>query len=169
MATTRIQHTYDCGEDAFWSDILFNREFNKKLYLEHLKFKRWEVTQFEETDDEIRRHVEVEPVTGEIPKPLAKLVGDNLGFREEGVFDKKAKRYALKIIPNRLADKLTITCEIRTEAHSDNRCERVVDLDVNAKIFGVGSLVEKRIISDTRESYERGFAYGQEFLKTRDA
>ncbi len=167
MATARIQHIYDCDEDSFWSDIVFDREYNRQLYIEHLKFKQWEVVSFEESDSQITREVVVRPVTGEMPKALAKVVGDNLGFREEGVFDKKSKRYTFRIIPNRLADKLTIEGEIYVQARGDERCERFVELTVKASVFGVGSMLEKRIIADTQESYDKGFAFACRYLAAR--
>ena len=167
MATAIIQHTYDCDEDTFWSDIVFDKSFNEKLFLGHLGFKQWEIAKLEENDDKLEREVVIRPVTGDLPKALSKLVGDNLGFREQGTFDKKAKRYRFRIIPNRLADKLRISGEIYVEARGEGRCERFVRLEVEAKIFGVGGMVEKQIIGDTKTSYEKGFAFGRDYLRNR--
>jgi hypothetical protein len=167
MATAKIQHEYACSADAFWKDIIFDEKFNQQLYLDHLKFKEWRMESFDEDEDEIRRTVAVHPVTGDLPKPLAKIAGDNLGYKEKGVFDKKAKRYRFEVIPNRLANKLTITGEIHVEPRGDDRCERTLDLRVDAKIFGVGSMVEKRIIEDTRQSYDKSHAFSQQYLTSR--
>ncbi len=167
MAKVVIRHTYDCDEETFWKDILYDEAFNHRLYLEHLQFKAWKVERFEETDAEIRRAVTIQPVTGELPGPLAKLVGDNLGFREESVFDKATRRYKLRIIPNRLADKLRIEGVLRVEGRGEGRCERILELDVEAKVFGLGSMIESRIIADTQQSYDKGAAFGQRMLAER--
>lgn len=167
MATAEIHHVYECDEDTFWSDILFDQDFNRRLFLEHLAFEQWEVARFEESDSEIRREVVIRPVTGDLPKPLVALVGDNLGFREEGVFDKQRRRYTFSIIPNRLRDKLHISGEIHVEPRDGQRSERFVRLEVEAKIFGLGSVIEKRIIADTRESYDKGHAFAKKMLADR--
>lgn len=167
MATAEIHHVYNCDEDTFWSDILFDDAFNRRLFLEHLAFEQWEIARFEENDDEIRREIVIRPVTGELPKALVTLVGDNLGFREEGVFDKKRRRYRFSVIPNRLREKLHIQGELYVEPRDGKRCERFVRLEVEAKIFGLGSVIEKRIIADTRESYDKGYAFAKKMLAER--
>lgn len=169
MATAKIQHVYECDEDRFWSEIIFGTDFNRELFIDHLQFKQWEVASFEESDTEIRREVHVQPVTGELPAMLKKVVGDNLGYTEHGVFDKKTKRYTIRIVPNRLGDKLHINAVITVASRGEGRCERTLDLDVQAKIFGVGAMVEKRIIADTRDSYDKSYSFSKSYLaRTKD-
>ena len=165
MAKAKIRHTYNCSEETFWSEIFFSKEFNRKLFLEHLGFKKWEILRFDESDDTIVRELENHPVTGELPAALAKVIGDNIGFREKGTYDKTKRRYRFKITPNRLANKLSISGEIHVEPRGEERCERIVDLEVVAKVFGLGGMIEKRIIADTEDSFRRGFEFAQTQLK----
>lgn len=167
MPQARIVHRYDCDEDTFWRDIFFDQAFNRRLFLEHLMFRRWDVVRFEETDDEIRRVIEIVPRTGEMPAALRKLAGDQLGFTEEGRFDRRARRHSFRIVPNRLADKILVSGEIYLQNATATSCERVVELSVEAKIFGVGGLVEKQILGDTRANYERSAEFTRAFLAAR--
>jgi Protein of unknown function (DUF2505) len=167
MAETQIRHVYDCDEDTFWREILFDAEFNRRLYVEHLGFEQWDVLRDEDDERERRREIRVHPVTGELPAALAKVVGDNIGYTEKGVFDKRRRRYTADVIPNRMPDKLRIRAELYVEPRGDSRCERFVDLRVEAKIFGIGGLIERRILSDTIDGYDRGYAFGQRYLAER--
>jgi len=33
MASTRIEHEFDCTEATFWQMTFFDQEFNRRLYL----------------------------------------------------------------------------------------------------------------------------------------
>ncbi|MEM9697147.1 MAG: DUF2505 family protein, partial [Myxococcota bacterium] len=161
MERARISHTYDCDEDTFWREIMFDSAFNRRLYLEHLNFKDWRLEHQDETDQYIRREVFIHPTTGDVPKPLLKVVGDNLSFRERGSFDKRTKRYQLEIVTARLPEKIDIKGELWLEARAPRQVDRVFEMTVSARIFGMGGLIEKRIVADTVASYEQGWAYGQ--------
>lgn len=162
MAKFEMRHRYSCDEETFWKEVFFDQDFNKKLFYDHLKFTRWEVTSFDETDAEIRRSLEIVPTTGAVPGPLKKFAED-LGFTEKGVFDKSKRHHRFTVTPNRMADKITIEGEVRIEPRGDG-IERIINMTVTAKVFGVGGLIEKRIIADTRASYDAGHAYAQKTL-----
>ncbi|MCA9618771.1 MAG: DUF2505 family protein [Myxococcales bacterium] len=166
MASTRIEHTFDCDEPTFWRVLFFDADFNRKLFMEHLRFDGWDVERYEDRGDAIDRTIVVKPVTGALPAPLKKLAGDNLGYREKGRFDKKTGRYRFEVIPNTLPDKLSITGEIHLEPR-DGKIRRILDLQVKASVFGVGGLVEKRIIEDTQKSYDASYGYMQQHLASQ--
>ena len=157
MASTRITQRFPCDEETFWRVIFFAEDFNRRLFLEHLKFDGWELTRYEENDDAIERTIAVKPVTGPLPDPIKKLVGNNLGYTEKGRYDKKTGRYRFTIIPNTLPEKVDISGEIHLEVPAEGQVDRVLELDVNCKVFGVGKLVEKRIIEDTKKSYDDSY------------
>jgi hypothetical protein len=165
MTDVRIEHNFDCDEDTFWEKIFFAEQFNRQMYLEHLKFKRWEVADFRETDTLIHRTVNVTPTVGELPGAIKSLIGDSFGYSEEGTFDKKLRRFRVKVVPTVLADKLTVRGEIWLQPQSTNRCKRIFDAQVSVKMFGVGGIIEKRIIADLQLSYNAGAAFTTEYLK----
>jgi hypothetical protein len=80
------------------------------------------------------------------------------------VFDKKTRRYKVTVVPNKLADKLTITGEISIEPAGDKKCKRIYNTKVEAKIFGIGGMVEKRVISDIEHGYGAGAKFTNEYL-----
>ncbi len=164
MARASIQQRFDCDEETFWRVLFFAEDFNRKLFLEHLKFDGWELTQYDETDAAIEREITVKPVTGPLPGPIKKLVGDNLGYRERGRYDKKTGRYRFTIVPNILPEKVDISGEIHLEVPEEGKVDRILELDVDCKVFGIGKLVEKRIIEDTKKSYDDSYGCMKEEL-----
>ena len=81
-----------------------------------------------------------------------KVVGDGVKYREEGVFDKTTRRYRMDVVPNKLSDKLSVKCEMVLEAGSNGTCKRIFTCRVEAKIFAVGSILEKRLLEDMEKS-----------------
>lgn len=164
MADLRIEHIFNCSEDTYWNELFFNDEFNRRLFLDALEFPKREVTKKEETDTEIRQTIEVTPKMGPMPAPLKKLVGDGLGYREEGVFDKKSRRYKVTIYSNKLTEKLHITGEFFLEPAGEGKIKRIYTSKVVAKVFGVGGMLEKTINSDMEKSYATAAKFTNEYI-----
>lgn len=148
---------------AFWETFL-NTEYNKEMFCQRMKFPRWELLEFELNDDEMRRVVEVEPYVAELPGPIKKVIGENIRYREEGRLDRKSGSYKLKIVPGKLADKIRVTAEQFTKSLDENRCRRIFEAEIEIKIFGIGSMIEKNIASDMRKSYDVGAAFTRDYM-----
>jgi hypothetical protein len=167
MPTARIAHEFDCSEETFWKVTFFDPEFNRRLYLETLKFPVWKVLEEKATEDSFERKVEVQPLVENMPGPIKKVIGERFGYVEEGKLDRKQNRYRFRVIPSSMADKTHISGEMRTERLGDKRVRRVVELDIEVKVFIVGKLVEQRTIDDTKASYEKMAVFLREYLKEK--
>lgn len=165
MAEVRIAHRFDCSEGTFWDKVFFNDEFNREMHLRHLQFQQWDVLERHDTDTEVRRTVLVTPKVSDLPSAVKSLIGDGLNYREEGVFDKRTRRYKLRVVPNVMADKLSVQGENWVDAISQSQCSRVFQAQVVVKVFGVGSIIEKKIIADLQMSYNAGAAFTTAYLK----
>ncbi|MBK7579142.1 MAG: DUF2505 family protein [Myxococcales bacterium] len=163
MADVRIEHVYNCSEDTFWDKLFFDDAYNDDLFKKALEFPVYEKLKQEDDDKEIRRSLNVVPKLAPMPGPLKAVVGEGLGYREDGTFDKKSRRYSIVITPNKLADKVTIKGSLYTKPQGD-KCVRVFDCTVIAKIFGVGGMLEKRIIGDMEESYKKGADFSNKWI-----
>jgi len=163
MADVSIEHVYNCSEDTFWDKVFFEDDYNQRLFKEALEFPVYEKLKQEEDDKEVRRSINVVPKLGPMPGPLKAIVGEGLGYREDGVYDKKTRRYTIVITPNKLADKLTIKGVLYTKPQGD-KCIRIFDCTVIAKIFGVGGMLEKRVIADMETSYAKGAEFTNQWV-----
>ena len=164
MADIRVEHVFECSPDTFWSRIIFDAEFNRKMYVEQLGFSAWRVLETREDDLTLKRIIEVIPPVGDLPGPLRKLIGSGFGYREEGTFDKKTQRYHVKAIPNRLADKLSVQGELWCDSLGEARCRRIFEGTIEARIFGLGGLLKSRLIADMKRSYDAGARCTSEHL-----
>jgi hypothetical protein len=167
MATSRIQHDFDCGEAALWQVFFFDDEYNRRLYLETLKFPVWKVIDQKVTDATLERRVEIHPVIDNVPGPLKALIGDHFHYIEEGRLDRKTNRYTFPILPSSLADKTTIAGEMYPERLGETRCRRVIDYKVDVKVMIVGKLAEQKTISDTQANYDRAAMFTRTYLKEK--
>lgn len=162
MAEIRVEHVFNCSEDTFWSKVFFDDDFNRRLFKEVLKFPTWRVVRSTDRENEIERVVEASPPIGDLPGPLKAVVGDSAGYEEHGVFDKKSKRYKVKVIPNKLGDKISVSVEMWLEPAGEGKTRRIAKASATAKVFGVGGMLEKKMLSDL----ERSYAKSAEFTNT---
>lgn len=165
MTHVRIAHRFDCDERTFWDRIFFDEAFNRDMYLQHLQFQNWQVLEQRETETTIARTVTVTPKVGDLPGAIKSLIGENLSYREIGTFDKQTRRYKLNVVPNVLADKVSVLGETWVEPIGAAQCNRVFEAEVNVKVFGVGGIIEKRLIADLQLSYNAGAVFTAEYLK----
>ena len=167
MAEIRVQHVFKCSEETFWTKVFFDDEYNRRLFQEILKFPVWRVKKSEEAGDEVRRTIEASPPVGDLPGPLKAVVGDNAGYEERGVFNKKTHRYKVQVVPNRMSDKISVNVEMWTESLGDNQCKRYATATASAKIFGIGGMLEKKLLSDLERSYEKSAAFTNTFVSEK--
>lgn len=165
MPDVTLRHEIDTDEDTFWSKIVFDEAFNKKLYEGALKFPAWKLLDSKEDDGKITRRVQVDPPVGDLPGPLKKVIGDRLAYTEEGTFDKKSKRYSFKVTPSTMAEKTKVSGELWVEKIGDKKVRRMCRISVEVKVFMVGGMVEERILLDLRASYDNSTTYTNQYIK----
>lgn len=165
MPEVTLRHEIDTDEDTFWTKIVFDEAFNKKLFEGALKFPGWKVLESKEDDAKIVRRIQVDPPVGDLPGPVKKVIGDRLAYTEEGTFDKAAKRYSFKVTPSTMADKTKVNGELWIEKISDKKIRRMCRISVEVKVFMVGGMVEDRIMADLRSSYDNSTAFTNQFIK----
>lgn len=167
MADKRFAHAFPCSVDTFWSSVFFDEAYNRELFLGRLRFDSWELETFEETDTHIRRVLRAVPRVGELPGPLKKAAKNGVGYVERGEFDKAAKHYKIVVTPFSMPDRMTILGDSYCEAISASECRRIHLATVVAKIFGIGGLVENRILADLEKSYDKSAEFTRNWIVER--
>jgi uncharacterized protein DUF2505 len=167
MAEVHLRHEIDCDEDTFWDKCVFSEEFNRRLYLDTLKFPGFK--QLDQTDEPTRRtrKVHIDPPLTGMPGPVKKLLGDRFAYVEDGVWDRATKKYTFKITPNILSEKSRSTGELYCEKIGDKKILRIATIKVEVKVFAVGSLIEDKIVNDLKASYEAAAKFTNEFVKEK--
>ncbi len=167
MPEVTLRHAFECDEETYWEEIIFGEEFNRRLYLDVLKFPHFEVLEQRDAGDTRFRRVHVDPPIASVPQSVRKVVGDKLSYVEEGTYTKSTRRYEFRIIPSAMADKTRNTGVVYTEVLADKRIVRVAQVLVEVKVFMIGGIVEDRIVGDLKQSYESAATFTRDFLREK--
>jgi len=163
MGTFNMSHEIDASVDVFWK-MFFDRALSEQLF-QDLGFPKWKVLDEKETDAEIHRQVEGVPKM-EVPAAIAKTLGPGFGYLETGVYDKSTRVYRFKMRMNALTDKLRLEGSVRVEPAGEGKCRRLVEITAEAKIFGIGGMVENMLEKSFRDGWAESARYFSEKAKT---
>lgn len=157
--TLAIRQLLDCSEQEFWDKIFRSEDFNHYLY-EGLGFE-YELQEW--NPDTGYRRAKVWP-THQMPRAIARVLGDRFSYLEEGTFDAAAERYDFRVISSAVADRIRAKGTVMIEAVSPHQCERRVTLEIGADVLGLGRLIEAYFVATTREQYAKNAALVNEYL-----
>lgn len=165
MGKFTVTHEINCNAETFWK-VFFDKDFNTKLYKENLGFPEFTIVDQRETDSDLVRKVKGTPKM-EVPAPVAKVLGSNFSYTEEGKFNRATKIWQWKMIPGNMADKLRNEGTLRIEPVGDTKVRRVAELIVEAKInFMVNGLIESSAEKQLRDGWDKSAVFMNNWLKT---
>jgi hypothetical protein len=164
MGKFTVTHEINCDAETFWKTF-FDKSFNEKLYSEALGFPSFKILDQKETDGQIIRKVSGQPKMN-MPGPVAKLIGSNFSYIEDGTFDKATKTWRWKLTPSSLADKMRNEGSVRIEPVGTNKVRRVAEMLIEAKVFGVGGLIESSAEKQLREGWDASAVFMNKYLAT---
>ena len=90
MLKFTLTHEINLSADTFWK-LHFDNAFNERFFLKDLEFIEWKVVEQTDTGSEIIRKVH-STIRNNLPAPIAKVIGGNPSFDEEGRFNKSLSR-----------------------------------------------------------------------------
>lgn len=163
MANIKIAHEINCNEETFWK-LFFDKEFNEKLYREGLGFPEYNIESQDETDAEVKRRTKGRPKLANVPGPVAKVLGDKFGYVEEGSMKKSEKVWRWKLTPSVMADKMKQEGSLRIEKIGEDKVRRVVEMIIEAKVFGIGGILEGTAEKQLREGWENSAAFMNKWI-----
>jgi hypothetical protein len=158
-----IQHELQASVEQFWSEIFESEEFNRALYVDRLGF-RYELELWDPATGHRRARVWV---TDGVPKPFAGVLGNKVGFVEEGTYDDEAERYDFRVIPSALSRRIPIKGTVVTAPLSERTCERLVTFEIEVRVLGVGPAIEKFLETRMREQYDVNANFINEYLAAK--
>ncbi|MBI4705383.1 MAG: DUF2505 domain-containing protein [Deltaproteobacteria bacterium] len=164
MRKFTLTHEINCDEETFWK-IFFDREFTQTLFRQVLRFPAYEIVeQTSPPDGRIARTVRGQPHM-KVPGPVAAVVGDSLGYEEVGQFDPEKKVFGWKTTTNKLPGKLRQEGSVRIERAGEGKVKRISEITVEAKIFGVGGLIENTTEEQFRVGWDRSAAFMNQWVE----
>ena len=162
MAKFTVTHEINCDVETFWKTF-FDKEFNEKLFLTGLGFPEFKVVEQKDGDQTLTRKVAGTPKM-DLPGPVAKLLGSNFRFTEDGKWDKSTKVWSFKMTPSTMADKLRQEGTMRIESIGPGKVRRVAELVIEAKVFGIGGLIESSTEKQLRDGWDKSAVFMNQYL-----
>ncbi len=146
-----IQQEIHCPPERMW-ELFFSTPFNVEMYVDGMGFPSCEVPELRDDGEVLHRRMVCVPKV-ELPKALQKVVGDRVGYEEIGDWVRREGAWNWKLVLAAFGDKVRITGTMRLVPHGDGHCMRKVAFDVDAKIFGIGGIVEKTSAQNVLEGW----------------
>lgn len=167
MKKITLRHEINCSVDHFWK-VFFDKEFNTTLFLESLGFPEYQILAQEETDSTITRTIKGTPKM-EMPKPVMKLLGDGFSYEESGSLNRATGEWKWRTTPAKLADKLRTEGVVTCEKISDDKCRRISVIEIEAKVFGVGGLIESSTEKQMTDGWNKSADFMNRWIKDHPA
>ncbi len=150
MTQFTLNHAINCDVNTFWAGF-FNSAFNDKLYRERLAYPIFNNLSQSETDTEIRRKIQAKPNwINKLPGPVIKMLGTDFNYVEEGIFNKSSNLWKWQQKTSSFADKFYIAGDMRVEQVADGQVNRIIKVTLEAKVFGIGGLLETSFETNIR-------------------
>lgn len=160
-----MRHAFLCDEETFWGKVFFDEEYNRRLYKDTLEFAIYELLELkEEGNGDKSRRMKTQP-KAQLPAAVQKVLGDPVTI-EEGRFNSAARRWTLKLVPHKMADKIHINGEVRMSPTATG-IERVASFEIKVDIFGLGGIIEGFAEKQIRDSYDRGAVFTSQFIREK--
>ncbi|MBP9112741.1 MAG: DUF2505 family protein [Polyangiaceae bacterium] len=166
MAEITLTHEFETTPEIFWEKMFFDETWNKRFYLEVLKFPGWRLD-WERTEGSLRkRRVHIDPPLTNLPGAIKRVIGDRFSYAEDGSFDAAANNYDFVVTPSTLPEKTKSRGHVRLQKVGDNKIIRTTYLSCEVKVMMVGGMVEEKILTDFRQSTESAAAFTRETLRS---
>lgn len=157
-----VDHVFHGTDVDRFAEVYFSEEFNEAVApITGMKERRL-VEERRDPDGKLHRRVRLAPDVS-LPGPLQKLVGkEAITYDEVAVYD-PAAREARYRIEHKAGDRLEVKGVVRF-LPVEGGVRRVIEGDVDVRVFGVGGLVERFIESEVKKGYEKIAAFLQRWL-----
>lgn len=162
MGNFTITHVINCDAETFWK-VFLDKAFTEQLFREALGFPQFQIVDQKDTGTQVTRRISGVPKMN-VPGPVAKLLGANFGYVEDGVLDKAKGTWTWKITPSSLADKLRQEGSMRLEPMGTDKVQRIASMVNEAKVFGLGGLIESATEKGLREGWEASATFMNQYL-----
>jgi len=166
MKTSTASAALPCTPDTFWASFL-DESYLRALYLDELESRAFDVLDISDTS----RTLLIVPKM-KLPAPVAKLIGDSFAYEEHGTLDRASGEWTWRMLqPANLdpkskprKDAVTMHGTARIEPSGDGHCRRTDTFAIEAKIFGLGSLIESTIDKELQRARTKEYAFLTQWL-----
>ncbi len=160
-----LRHGLECPPDVFWGKVFFDADYNQRLYTEALKCSEFEVVSQE--GDPSKSITRLMRMTFRLDGSnlITKMFGASLTLSEDGNFEADQGRWVFELSPQKMTEKVGVSGEMRVESVASGGNELISEIDVRAKVLGVGSLIEQYIGDALTKGYGKSSDWTNKWLR----
>ncbi len=151
-----------CSPERFWR-LYFDEGFNRDTFIHGLGWDAPTITEFRSDEREIVRNIAAAPKL-ELPGRVAKLIGEKLGYREWGRFERDTGEFHFRHQTNIFAERMTIAGRMWADALPGERMRWRTRLTIECTILGVGALIERAVEHNVYKSWPECSDYWNRWL-----
>ncbi|MGB8331345.1 MAG: DUF2505 family protein [Polyangiales bacterium] len=169
MKTSTTSAVLPCTPDIFWASFL-DESYFRALYLDELECRAFAVLQITNTTRKLRIVPKMK-----LPAPVAKLIGESFAYEEHGALDRPRNEWTWRMVqPANLdprskprKDAVAMHGTVRVEAAGDSYCRRTDNFSIEARIFGLGALIESSIDKELQSARAKEYAFLTRWVEKR--
>ena len=84
---------------------------------------------------------------------------------EDGVWDKGSKLWTWTMTTSQMSDKLKQSGSMRIDAAGAGKCKRISEISGEAKVFGLGGMIESTIEKELRAGWDKSADFMNKWLR----
>ena len=167
MKTATTSAVLPCTPDHFWSSFL-DESYLRALYVGELQSRTFDVLELSDTSRTLRIGPKLK-----LPAPLAKLIGESFVYEELSTLDRDNGQWSWRMVqPAKLdskskprKDAVTMHGTGRIEPATPDQCRRTDTWSIEARIFGLGGLLEATIHKELQSGRAKEYAFLARWLE----
>ena len=170
MKTSATNTVFTYTNDIFWGTFL-NESYLSALYLDELESCAFDVLEIGEASRKLRIVPKMK-----LPAPVAKLIGESFAYEEHSALDRANDEWTWRMVqpakPDSKSkprkDAVTMHGTGRIEPAGPDQCRRTDTWSIEAKVFGLGSLLETTIHKELQSGREKEYAFLERWLQRQE-
>ena len=167
MKTSTTSAVLPCTPDTFWSAFL-DESLLRALYVDELQSRTFDVLELSDTTRTLRIGPKLK-----LPAPLTKLSGESFVYEEHSTLDRDNGQWSWRMVQAAKLDSkskprkdaVTMHGTGRVEPVDPKQCRRTDTWSIEAKIFGLGGLLESTIHKELQSGREKEYAFLKRWLE----
>jgi hypothetical protein len=139
-------------------ELMFDPVWDKRLNLEGMHIQSWDLIERSVASPAWLLRSKVTPQDN-MPGFIKKLVGGSFHYEEKRTHHKGSDSGRGEMQPNVMRDKLRMGYHIRVIADGENACRRIMEWEIEVKLFGVGGQIEKFALAEIEKGTDASARY----------
>jgi hypothetical protein len=162
MQRHQLDHEIHCAPARLW-ELYFDDDFNIEMYERGLGFPSCKILERRDDGNKLHRRMALVPKL-ELPAAVAKIVGDKVGFEEIGDWVRSEGLFRWHLVLAAFGEKVRVQGTMQVVEHGASYCRRVVEFEVEAKMFAVGKLIEGTAADNTISGWNNSAKWINSYL-----